>query len=334
MISILVPIYNVESYLQRCIDSVLAQDFTDWEMILVDDGSPDKCPQICDEAARKDDRIKVVHKKNGGLPSARLAGFQQAKGDFLVFLDADDWLLPEALRILYGAIVADGGYDVVKSVVKRVDDEGNEWMEHYGKETGVIEGEGRFLRALQGDSISPYLHSAIYRASLFTEKVFLPLMENRISVGEDWFVNYYIAPKVRRLKFIDVPTFAYFINRSSMMGGSVYGWSYYDRIERVKKQINQEIGVVEDEIYQTSKALMDLRYFFFPEVPFSWNHFRKIQPLALRGLALQTQEESCFYNPKHTRFLSCAWMYYLYTHIFRMLFYVIKLHGCSRKIID
>ena len=72
-ISILVPVYNVEQYLPRCIESVLVQDFHYWEMILVDDGSPDKCPQICDEYAEKDNRIRVVHKPNGGLVSARLA---------------------------------------------------------------------------------------------------------------------------------------------------------------------------------------------------------------------------------------------------------------------
>ena len=79
-------------------------------MILVDDGSPDKCPQIADDAASKDDRIKVVHKENGGLPSARLAGFQMAKGEYVVFLDSDDWLLPAALQKMYDYIKE--GYDI------------------------------------------------------------------------------------------------------------------------------------------------------------------------------------------------------------------------------
>ena len=97
IISVLVPIYKVEAYLQRCIDSVLSQDFEKYELILVDDGSPDRCPAIVDDAARKDSRVKAVHKENGGLPSARLSGFQKAQGEFVVFLDSDDWLLPGAL---------------------------------------------------------------------------------------------------------------------------------------------------------------------------------------------------------------------------------------------
>ena len=78
-ISVLVPVYKVEPYLRRCIDSVLEQDFQDWELILVDDGSPDNCPAICDEYAERDKRIRVIHKPNGGLVSARLAGFRECK---------------------------------------------------------------------------------------------------------------------------------------------------------------------------------------------------------------------------------------------------------------
>lgn len=84
-ISILVPVYNVERYLARCIDSVLSQSFQEWELILVDDGSTDNCPRICDEYANKDKRIKVIHKLNGGLPSARQVGFINAVGEYLIF---------------------------------------------------------------------------------------------------------------------------------------------------------------------------------------------------------------------------------------------------------
>ncbi len=89
--SIVIPIYNVEKYLNECVDSVLAQTFADIEVILVDDGSPDRCPDICDEYAEKDSRIKVVHKKNGGLSDARNFGVNTARGHYLMFLDSDDY---------------------------------------------------------------------------------------------------------------------------------------------------------------------------------------------------------------------------------------------------
>lgn len=89
--SVIVPVYNVEKYLDECVKSVLTQSFTDWEMILVDDGSTDGCPAMCDEFSKKDSRIKVIHKKNGGSSSARNAGLKVAGGDYIIFLDSDDF---------------------------------------------------------------------------------------------------------------------------------------------------------------------------------------------------------------------------------------------------
>ena len=98
LFSVIVPIYNIEKYIKRCIDSVLAQSFADYELILVDDGSPDGCGQICDEYAKLDARIKVIHKPNGGLVSARQAGIQLAEGAYIFNLDGDDAICPDALQ--------------------------------------------------------------------------------------------------------------------------------------------------------------------------------------------------------------------------------------------
>ncbi len=89
--SVIIPVYKVEDYLHQCVNSVLAQDFEDFEIILVDDGSPDNCPQICGEYAAKDHRVKVIHKKNGGLSDARNYGIEVAEGEYLLFLDSDDY---------------------------------------------------------------------------------------------------------------------------------------------------------------------------------------------------------------------------------------------------
>lgn len=100
-VSVVIPVYKVEAYLCRCVDSVLAQTMRDLEIILVDDGSPDSCPAICDDYARKDSRIRVIHKPNGGLASARNAGMKLATGKWLFFLDSDDWLESDGLESLY-----------------------------------------------------------------------------------------------------------------------------------------------------------------------------------------------------------------------------------------
>lgn len=99
-LSIIVPVYKVEKYLRRCVDSILNQTFSDFELILVDDGSPDNCGAICDEYAAKDDRIAVIHKANGGLSSARNAGLDIAQGDYIGFVDSDDHIHPRMYEIL------------------------------------------------------------------------------------------------------------------------------------------------------------------------------------------------------------------------------------------
>ncbi len=103
LVTIIIPVYKVEPYIRRCVDSALVQTLHDLEIILVDDGSPDQCPMICDEYAAKDARVRVIHKKNGGLASARNAGLAVAHGRYIFFLDSDDWLDANGMEILYQA---------------------------------------------------------------------------------------------------------------------------------------------------------------------------------------------------------------------------------------
>jgi len=99
-ISVIVPVYKVEAYMEKCVDSILNQSYKNLEIILVDDGSPDNCPKICDEYATRDGRIKVIHQKNGGVAAARNAGLATATGDYIAFVDGDDWLEPNIYEAL------------------------------------------------------------------------------------------------------------------------------------------------------------------------------------------------------------------------------------------
>ena len=105
LISVIIPVYRVEAYLRRCMDSVLAQTYRNMEIILVDDGSDDGCPAICDEYAGQDERVKVIHQKNAGLSGARNAGIEMAQGRYLAFVDSDDYLASDFLEQLYRACV-------------------------------------------------------------------------------------------------------------------------------------------------------------------------------------------------------------------------------------
>lgn len=149
MISVIVPVYKVESYLDSCVTSILNQTYTDIEVILVDDGSPDNSGIICDKYAIKDKRVKVIHKKNGGLSSARNAGLDIAKGDFVAFVDSDDQIHRDMLFLLfsmiqeYNADIAICGYQIVKEGLTPYEsfsikdsvllDKNELWQEVFGK---------------------------------------------------------------------------------------------------------------------------------------------------------------------------------------------------------
>lgn len=122
-LSIIVPVYKVEPYLRRCLDSILAQTFRDFELILIDDGSPDNCGAICDEYAAKDSRIIVIHQKNQGVSAARNAGLDIARGTYLGFVDSDDWIEPEMYETML-ATAREKNVDVVVCGIRHCDTDG------------------------------------------------------------------------------------------------------------------------------------------------------------------------------------------------------------------
>ena len=112
LVSVIVPVYKTEKFIHRCIDSVLNQTYSNWEMILVDDGSPDACGQICDSYAEKDGRIHVIHQENQGLSAARNAGIKICKGEWIYFLDSDDFIVEDALEKMI-FFSKSGTYDII-----------------------------------------------------------------------------------------------------------------------------------------------------------------------------------------------------------------------------
>lgn len=136
-VSIIVPVYNVERYLRRCVDSILAQTYPVLEVILVDDGSPDGCPEICDEYARLDSRVRVLHKKNGGVSSARNAGLDCVTGEYLTFCDSDDSYMPDWIESLVTAMERSGADVVVGNNIRVFEDGTQSQVSNH--ETGVVE---------------------------------------------------------------------------------------------------------------------------------------------------------------------------------------------------
>lgn len=126
LISIIVPIYKVEKFLRKCVDSIIAQTYKNIEIILVDDGSPDKCPEICDEYAKKDSRIRVIHQKNAGLSAARNSGIRVANGEYIGFIDGDDYEEPDMYEKMFVKI-SENHADLCICNYRYVDEDGNDF---------------------------------------------------------------------------------------------------------------------------------------------------------------------------------------------------------------
>jgi len=163
-LSIVIPVYRVEATLDRCVESVLAQDIDEMEVILVDDGSPDQCPQQCDGWAQREKRIRVVHKANGGLSDARNAGIEAATGDYITFVDSDDFLAPDTYGPLMEALARNPQVDLLEYPIFR----------YYGaKEEQVIGFEERLYEDKKAYWLeaNAYLHTyacnKIFRSTLF-----------------------------------------------------------------------------------------------------------------------------------------------------------------------
>jgi glycosyltransferase involved in cell wall biosynthesis len=164
-ISIIVPVYKVEKYLKKCVDSILAQTFTDFELILVDDGSPDDSGKICEEYAEKDARVRVLHKENGGLSSARNAGIEVAKGKYLGFIDSDDYIAEDMYQTLYDLL---NDYDADMSVVGMIDVyENRETMVKDNKKIEVLDQKKAIQAVLDSTGVYAYAVNKLYKKTLF-----------------------------------------------------------------------------------------------------------------------------------------------------------------------
>lgn len=201
-VSIVVPIYKAEKYLRRCVDSILVQTFPDFEVVLVDDGSPDGSGDICEDYAKADERVRVLHKENGGVTSARACGVQHAVGEYVFFVDADDDIPYDALQSLIDEAQADE-YDVI---IGRIGSNA------YVKETLSVEEYRSYCIIGGGVASSPC--GKLFRRSLFTDDTFdIP---RTIVMGEDMLMNIRIAfANTKPVRFVDCKVYNYFNNLQS-----------------------------------------------------------------------------------------------------------------------
>lgn len=229
-ISVIVPVYKVEKYIHKCVDSILHQTFSDMEVILVDDGTPDKCGEICDDYAKKDSRVTVVHKENGGLSDARNAGMPLAKGNYIIFIDSDDYIETDMLEYMYQRLVeakADmatcGLYEVYADRIEQ-QEEGRDF---------VCSGEEAFRCILQGHTIRGEIWNKLIRRSCIEDL--------RFPKGKLYEDIYFTVDMMQRIQTVAVGTKPkyYYLHREDSITGQAYRPQLYDIIEGYTKNYQE-----------------------------------------------------------------------------------------------
>lgn len=207
-VSVIVPIYNAEKYLNKCLESIIGQTYKNLEIILVDDGSLDNSPTICDAWAQIDSRIRVIHKKNGGVSSARNAGIDLAQGDYIGFVDADDWIEPNMYEVL------------INNAEKFSADKSSCGYVYYGRNvSGAVDctvlknSDDMRLRLIRGD------HNAVWCAIYSRSVVGDIRFDESLKVAEDWLFNYQVCLKMSSEVIVDTPLYHYEDNIESAMHG-------------------------------------------------------------------------------------------------------------------
>lgn len=229
-ISVIVPVYKVELYIHRCIDSILGQTFPDFELILVDDGSPDTCGKICDEYAEKDSRIVVIHQENGGLSAARNAGidwtFANSDSEWLTFVDSDDWVHPEYLERLYNAVKSTHSSISICNHIITTNDKLNS---HIAPASPIILDTEEYY--LKYTLTATYAWGKLYKKSCF-QNIRYPTGK----LYEDKFTTYRILFEYKNLCVIDIPLYAYFNNSNGITKSGITKFKF-DSFEALENQI-------------------------------------------------------------------------------------------------
>ena len=223
LISVIVPVYNVEHYLEKCIESICGQTYTDLEIILVDDGATDRSGVICDEWGRKDPRIRVIHKENGGLSDARNAGIEIAAGAWYMFIDSDDTITADTIDRMYTAAVDHSCQMAVCNMVRIYDDGATEPFYAPVSELTVLNAQQRFETLNQ-----PSACNKLFRAELF-DGVRFP----KGKYYEDTFVYHILAHRARRIVLTGHDGYYYLSRRESILGQPTFTDRYFDFIEAV-----------------------------------------------------------------------------------------------------
>ena len=285
LISVIIPVYKVEAYLSRCMETVLTQTYQNLEIILVDDGSPDNCPAICDAYAKEDSRVRVIHQKNAGLSGARNAGMDVARGEYFVFIDSDDYVTPDFIERLYEACVSTGS---PLGICRWVYVHGEPITEcrkdpDSGKSVQVYTAWELMERLYCPDGAYYVVAwNKLYRRDLW-EGIRYPLGR----IHEDEATTHKIFHQAEQGVFVDIPLYGYFVAPASITRGfnpRRLDWitAVYERLEFFEEQGYTEL--MARALQAFADGMIDIYFGLADYQPENKKDRAKIQGLVRQGL--------------------------------------------------
>ena len=242
-ISVIIPIYKVEKVLNRCVDSVLRQTYTDYEVILVDDGSPDRCGEICDAYEQEHEKVTVIHKENGGLSDARNAGLKKAHGNYVMFLDSDDYVTDDCLEVLRKN---DADMIIGTTVFAFENKEDRHQPE---REDGMVlpEDYAEELPALLDERRLNYVHAKLYRRSVITEND-LSFEDDMLTSAEDTVFNFTFLKYCRSI-YVSAKPVHFYVQNTTGLAQKFYPDRYqrFCRLNGYIEQVCRELDIYNEE---------------------------------------------------------------------------------------
>lgn len=322
LVSVIIPAYNIEDYIGRCLDSIISQTYKNLEIIVVDDGSRDYTGEILDNYAKKDRRIKVIHKENGGVSSARNKGIEAAEGDYIGFIDGDDLIEPEMYKTLVdlleeeNADIAHCGYQMV--FPDRID-----YYHNTGKKKIQTTEEG-LKDLLSGEMIEPGLVNKLYKKELIKNC----RLNETVKINEDLLMNYQLFKLSQKSVYYDITPYSYMIRSSSDTGAN----SLITKREDSLRVLNQ---IKDDCINNNLLSIIYKRYIYLLMAicrdglkDKSYMKYQKKQRKQLKKELKTDVFKSCI--PKKLKYMSLFSCYF--PHIMKIIYKMYDLKtGTSKK---
>jgi glycosyltransferase involved in cell wall biosynthesis len=320
MVTIIIPVYNTEKYIKRCIDSVISQTYFDWELILVDDNSTDNSGKICDEYAAIDNRIKVIHQKNSGPAAARQAGMVTAKGEWIMFADSDDWLDKDILKILT-IHQAESEANIVCCTFVNIDEKDQKSHIPYFKE--------EYKDCFTAEECIYHIHATRYiQGSPCTKLIRKSLFEGvdfckDVTIGEDYSMTVQLVEKAQRVRMINCELYYRFVRKGSIshMGYSDRHKKAFDNYMRVRLELIDKYPELKKDIigFHTEYEMAVITA-MCRNKNYDWNVIKKLK-VDLRENMKLTMTNSTI--PTYMK--TCAWLIAYPTRLFIFLFRILYL---------